>query len=366
MLVPPVDSLMRPGYPSLRVPFKLALHLTRAQRGSVLVRAGDRLMIQEARRISHHVVLRTRIPVGAGIAGWVAEHREPLLIEHESQLPPGLKLRRRGYRGASLISVPIKLGRTAVGVMNVADHVDGRPFCDDDLDGMLLIARQAADLIRLHQSSSDTRRTANLDPLTGLVNRGYLEHRLPEEIERARRYGYALSLLTIDLDHFRSADGGSGHLIGDIAVKVAADVLRSVLRAADTPARSDGNELLALLPHTDARQAMWPARRFLEHLRAVSLPPPLRGQIAGLGASIGVSAAPVDADVGPQLLERSRQAVHLAKAMRSDVEAWHPALLPLGVRPEVPLLAPPAGARARPKPLRAPPNGAAPGAAQPV
>ena len=192
-----------PGLPNLRVPFQLATQLTQAKRGSLLVRADNGFVIQSSRRIPR-AIAREILPEGSGIVGWVAYHKRPLLIKHRDQLPSDLRLRRHGYRTDSFISVPIRLHRTVVGVINVADQADGRAFTDHELDLLLLIARQAADVIRLNESVSEAVRLAGRDPLTGLANRRNLDRRLEEEVERAKRYGLSLSALLIDVDDFKA------------------------------------------------------------------------------------------------------------------------------------------------------------------
>jgi len=319
------------GFPDLRPCFKLALRLTQARRGSLLVRTATGLVIQVAHRMSGLVIAGTIIPIGGGIAGWVAQHCRPLLIEREGHLPPGLKLRGHGYRTGAFMSVPIRLGHAAVGVINVADHAEGKPFTRHELDMLSLIARHAATLIRLHRSISETLPLAEVDYLTGLGNRRSLDRRLREEIERIKRYGTILSVLMIDLDGFKAINDRCGHGTGDAILRLTSVTLQNATRAADAAFRYGGDEFLVLLPNTDSERAAQPARRFLEQLQSARLPPPLSGRIDALAASMGICTGPQHAETGAGLVSRADQALRLAKALGSRIEIWQPSVPRVGI-----------------------------------
>ncbi|HYU18908.1 MAG TPA: sensor domain-containing diguanylate cyclase [Chloroflexota bacterium] len=319
-----------PGFPDLRVSFKLALSVTRAGRGSLLVRKRDGLVIQAAQGLPRRVVELTTIPVGKGIAGWVAERCQPLLIEQESQLPRELGLRRRGYRTSSFVSVPIRLGRKAVGVINVADQEDGASFSRRELDILRLVARQASALIGLHRSVVEALWLADVDYLTGLANRRALDHRLPVEIERMSRYRTALSALMMDLNDFKQINDRWGHHAGDQVLKVTAEVLRKATRASDVAFRYGGDEFLILLPHANSEQAVHPAERLLEELCSAPLPRSLRGRVPALTGSVGICSAPEYATNSTDLIARADEALRLAKMRATGVEVWRPGLLTRG------------------------------------
>jgi len=100
---------------------------------------------------------------------------------------------------------------------------------------------------RLHQRTEALERLVRIDPLTDLLNRRGMTERLDSELERARRHGYSLAILWIDVDHFKEVNDTLGHLKGDEALQTVAKVLRQCLRSYDHASRWGGDEFLVLL-----------------------------------------------------------------------------------------------------------------------
>lgn len=94
------------------------------------------------------------------------------------------------------------------------------------------------------------------DPLTGLFNRRKLMEALSDQYEMFTRYGTSMSLLIFDIDDFKRVNDEYGHLNGDHAIQVAAEVCRNEFRSTDIPARFGGDEFVILMPHTDLVQAV--------------------------------------------------------------------------------------------------------------
>lgn len=100
------------------------------------------------------------------------------------------------------------------------------------------------------------------DPLTGLSNRGYLEHRLKEEIANSKRHKTHLSAILMDIDYFKKVNDTYGHHAGDTVLENVADYLKNeILREGDTVVRYGGEEFLILLPHTEKEKAYIVAER---------------------------------------------------------------------------------------------------------
>ena len=104
---------------------------------------------------------------------------------------------------------------------------------------------------------------ASLDPLTGLYNRGRFETRFNEELERAKRTGERFMLLFVDIDDFKDVNDNHGHRMGDEALKLVAQVLRSCSRRIDVVARHGGDEFMVILPGASLPEA----HRFFERIR---------------------------------------------------------------------------------------------------
>lgn len=149
------------------------------------------------------------------------------------------------------------------------------------------------------------------DSLTGMFNRRYLDEMLEREIARARREGISLSLVMLDVDHFKALNDTYGHRAGDEALKAIADALRHDIRSEDVPCRYGGEEFLILLPHmplaaAGERAEQW--RQAIERIRVRFGEFELR-----LSASFGVAAYPNHGKTADELIHLADQALYAAK-----------------------------------------------------
>jgi len=159
--------------------------------------------------------------------------------------------------------------------------------------------RRASELANLELS-----RLSRTDDLTGLANRRRFDAVAASEIARSLRYGRPLTLVTLDLDHFKVVNDTLGHSEGDRALRRVAEVLRSALRANDLAARLGGEEFAMLLPETDVDDGERIAERVRTRIRAAGLPSgrddvplTISAGVATLAPSSAVR--PVAADDGP-------------------------------------------------------------------
>ncbi|AGA91523.1 diguanylate cyclase (GGDEF) domain-containing protein [Thioflavicoccus mobilis 8321] len=154
---------------------------------------------------------------------------------------------------------------------------------------------------------------ARTDVLTGLPNRRYFYERLGEAVEQARHLRRPLSVLMIDLDHFKRVNDRFGHAGGDAVLTAFAELLRGRARAGDFPGRLGGEELALLLPDTDAEQG----QRVAERLRADAARLRPLDEAAVFTVSIGV-ATWRDGETGEALLARADEALYAAKTAGRD------------------------------------------------
>ncbi|SHN74300.1 GGDEF domain-containing protein [Cryptosporangium aurantiacum] len=153
----------------------------------------------------------------------------------------------------------------------------------------LLVTRDRTRLAReLRDALAEQARLAVTDPLTGLHNRRFLQDALDREVARARRSGAPLSLVVLDIDHFKRINDAYGHAAGDAALVQAAQRLGAVARAGDVIARHGGEEFAWLLPDTPEQGAAELAERLRAALAGAPVVLPETGPVE-MSGSLGVA-----------------------------------------------------------------------------
>jgi len=184
-----------------------------------------------------------------------------------------------------------------------------------------------ADLVNANQQLEVFSRT---DALMGIANRAHFDERLIEELQRARRQQWPLSLVMIDVDHFKAYNDHYGHQAGDRCLQsIARAVDAALYRATDLLARYGGEELVVILPDTDAANAVVVAERLVRSVSALALPHATSpaGAVVTVSAGVATIAAggvrlESQSDVAELLIQSADQALYRAKqAGRDRVEA---------------------------------------------
>jgi len=153
----------------------------------------------------------------------------------------------------------------------------------------------------------DLLRKASTDALTGLNNRWALDNRLQSELHRSTRYGNQLSLLLMDVDHFKAVNDTLGHLHGDDILRKLARELSRSSRASDFLARFGGEEFVILLPETDLHDGVERAERIRKKVEG-------RGKrLSDVTLSIGVACSPMHGADADTLLKHADMAMYAAK-----------------------------------------------------
>jgi diguanylate cyclase (GGDEF)-like protein len=211
----------------------------------------------------------------------------------------------------SIIGIPLKVGDSVVGVMNLARSITGK-FSQSDLRLLSLLSDQAAVAISnasLHQTIS---RQAYSDTLTGLPNRRALDERLEEEVLSARKNNYSFAVVMMDLDGFKEVNDTYGHPIGDDVLRLVFSQMARGVRNTDFLARYGGDELTLILSQSDMSSAQIVAEKITEGMNKLKFKLP-DGKKLKLGISGGIALYPVNARNGPDLLRAADAALYKAK-----------------------------------------------------
>ena len=176
-------------------------------------------------------------------------------------------------------------------------------------DANFQLQQQLKDIVALQ---SQLKEQAVRDALTGLHNRRYMEETLPREIARAKREGYPIALIMVDLDHFKRINDTFGHPTGDAVLKVMASILLHGAREGDIICRYGGEEFLVALPNMSLAQALVRAKNWQDTLRQTRVN---HGTFAvETTLSAGISAFPDNSSEVETLLRLADDALYRAKA----------------------------------------------------
>jgi diguanylate cyclase (GGDEF)-like protein len=276
-----------------------AVQATRARGGRLLLYDAERGEAIEQARIGTARGLRSDLPVvvaaGDGLEGEALATHEPRV----SQVP------------RAVLAVPILREHHLLGLVTAVDPEEGA-FSDEDVEALSALALQAGVAIENARLHRVVERQAVTDSLTGLANRRQFYEVLGREYERAQRFGQPLSLILLDIDDFKLINDSRGHLAGDAVLHSVAATLAEVIREIDLAARYGGEEFAVLLPQTGPEGAANLAERLRSEIAARSIRFGTE-EIAGVTASFGVAAGPVNEQTQIDLIASADAALYQAK-----------------------------------------------------
>ena len=210
-----------------------------------------------------------------------------------------------------MLAEPLWSAGQVIGVLSLSSS-HKRAFAPGDQ----LLARLLANCCTPPIERARLRRLAMTDDLTLAYNQRYLSPRVNEEIERARRSGQPLSVLLLDLDHFKNVNDEYGHEVGDTVLRLFADRVRSIVRRVDVFIRRGGEEFLLLMPATALEQARNTAERIRRNLSDAELD---CGGGVRLRQTVSIGAACWDFKESPEALQRRADvAMYAAKEQGRD------------------------------------------------
>jgi diguanylate cyclase (GGDEF)-like protein len=237
-----------------------------------------------------------------------------LVPDIDSHKKPVIKKSQRvfaeNYRTKNCVVVPLICQDRVVGVLNLADKMDGDQFDSGNIALIELFSQLIGASIGNIKLFEKIQRQATTDGLTGLVNHKTFYEILEKELWRSRRYGGRISLIMVDVDNLKNINDAYGHRAGDKAIREISRRIKECIRQIDTAARYGGDEFAVILLNSSLDDATIVAQRMVDAV-ANSHTTWQREQIP---LSISVGLGQYDADSTPEdITNRSDQALYLAK-----------------------------------------------------
>jgi len=271
-----------------------------------------------------------RIGMGQGIAGWVAQHGETVVVPDTSKDTRFFSKvdEKTKTETQSIVAVPVRFRDTCLGVIELINCVGPDGFDPRDLKLLEALSDFAAIALENARHVKKIHDLTIRDDCTSLYNARHMSFILETEIYRSQRYNYEFSLVFIDLDHFKLVNDTHGHLVGSRLLGEIGNALKAHCRLIDFAFRYGGDEFVLLLPQTSKENAINVARRLHKLIRE-SVWLEKEGLKIRLTPSLGVASYPVDSRTKEGLLHLADEAMYLVKnTQRDSVAAANIGILP--------------------------------------
>jgi diguanylate cyclase (GGDEF)-like protein len=255
-----------------------------------------------------------KLKVGEGIAGWVAEHGQPVLVSdvyNDPRFSPRVD-RTTKFKTKSIICVPVVSRNRTIGVIELINYCDDREFSEDDLRILSILADYTAIAIENARYYDMARRLILTDELTGLLNSRYLHQLLNGEGDEELKDLSQVSMIFIDLDYFKNINDKYGHLVGSKTLRELGAVLAGMLKEKQKGIRYGGDEFVIILPKADKARAYEVAKKIRTKLKETRFLT-ADGLNIKLTASFGIASIPEDASNYQELIGEADKAMYQVK-----------------------------------------------------
>lgn len=258
-----------------------------------------------------------RVKMGQGIAGWVAEHGETLIVPElglDPRFTSEAEARATGVR--SVICIPLRSRSHTLGVIQLFNcRLD--TLTDYTISFLHVLCDYAAIAIENSRAMERIQELTITDDCTGLYNVRHLYVTLGREIERARRFNDEFSLIFIDLDRFKDVNDRYGHLVGSRLLAEVGHRIRSQVRTVDSAFRYGGDEFVVLLPGTKKPEATQTALRLWRSLRSADYLSSEKLDLK-ISASFGVASFPEDGQSIHEMIGAADETMYQVKNAQRD------------------------------------------------
>src|SRR5579862_2419599 len=277
------------------------------------------LYFQIATGVGAEALRDVRIKLGQGIAGWVAQSGETIIVpdtSKDSRFFPHLDEKTK-METHSIVAVPVRFRDQCLGVIELINCVGVDGFSPRDMALLEALADYAAIAIENARHVHRIHELTIKDDCTTLYNARHLNRMLDTEIYRSDRYSFEFSLIFIDLDHFKKVNDTHGHLMGSKLLGEIGEMIKESCRQIDMAFRYGGDEFVILLPQTSKENACRVALRLHQRIRErVWLKEEKIN--AHVTASLGVASYPADAKNKAELLHLADDAMYAVKNSTRD------------------------------------------------
>ncbi len=260
---------------------------------------------------------KVRAKKGDAFDRWVLRNRKTLMIEDVAKdfRFPANAIEESKHIFKSLIATPLISENKVIGILRVDSPIESM-YVQDDLRLLDIVADLGAVAIQNALLYSRTQELAIKDSLTGLFVRRYFIERFKEEVKRAARKKDELSLLILDIDHFKDYNDRFGHLSGDLMLRHLSRTINSMLIEGDLVARYGGEEIVILLCGRNKKQAIAEAEEIRKVIK--NKPLMLRRHETRTTVSIGLSSYPEDALIEEEMIRIADERLYKAKTGGRD------------------------------------------------
>ncbi len=275
-----------------------------------------RILYDEGKRYPPSIV-----DASEGLSSWIVENKEPLLIQDLRKEMDSLSMRPilvgEKKLSRSWLGVPLLTENNLIGLLAVASY---KPYMFDNTDKLLLeqIGQQAVLSIQNAHHYEEVTRQAKLDSLTGVSNHNHFIEILYQEAEVSLSAQSPLSLIMLDIDHFKLYNDTYGHTIGDQVLRLTVQAIESHIKKTDTVGRWGGEEFGIVLPNATTTQANMVANRIRRTLSELPLFNVEGNTIPKPTISQGIATIPEHTSDVDELVVIADRALYRAKAKGRD------------------------------------------------
>jgi diguanylate cyclase (GGDEF)-like protein len=296
------------------------VRIFRAEQAVVLVRRRstlsepdrrNRLIVAALASSERGLSVGAEIPIGEGHLGYVAESRETLDYQDFRKVMADNPRRFNSATGPVFsVAAPMVHDGETLGVIAIARPQRHHP---QEKEMMQLISSLGAVTWNNLTAYRSVKVAADVDELTGIYNKRALKFRLSELVYSARQGGTRVSLFLFDIDHFKNYNDANGHIAGDQALRLLAQLVRDSVRSDDILGRFGGEEFLLIMPGRSPAQAMSAAGNIRQRIARYEFPFGEKQPMGSVTVSGGVATFPDDAQDAVELLLSADNALYRAK-----------------------------------------------------